>query len=79
MRIGAHQHFWQISRGDDRALLDVFGPQRLMGGSDWSVPSEASDDEIWFGMSENLFSALSEGERTKSFGGTAAEFDGVAS
>ena len=55
-------------------LLDVFGPSRMMWGSDWPVCRlEASYDE-WFAAAQALTAHLSDGDREAIFGGTAATF-----
>ena len=55
-------------------LLDAFGPERLMWGSDWPVLNLASDYEKWLDITEELLSSLSESERAKVLGETAARF-----
>ncbi|MEI9995458.1 MAG: amidohydrolase family protein [Rhizomicrobium sp.] len=59
-------------------LLDCFGPQRLMWGSDWPVLNEAGDYATWLGASVTLTEHLSAPDREAIFGGTAAAFYGVA-
>ncbi len=55
-------------------LLEVFGPDRLMWGSDWPVCQlEASYDE-WRGAAETLTEHLTAAEKEAIFGGTAARF-----
>lgn len=53
-------------------LLDCFGPQRLLWGSDWPVVTLACDYHCWFETSETLLAGLSETEREAVFGGNAA-------
>lgn len=55
-------------------LLDAFGPERLMWGSDWPVLNEAGDYAAWLDAAETLTARLSARERERIFGGTAAEF-----
>ena len=55
-------------------LLDAFGPERLMWGSDWPVLNLASDYEKWLDITEELLSSLSESERAKVLGETAVRF-----
>jgi len=54
-------------------VMDAFGPKRLMFGSDWPVCLVASDYARWFGFVEQCTSGLSNGERDRLLGGTAAE------
>jgi L-fuconolactonase len=59
-------------------LLESFGPDRLMWGSDWPVLTEAGDYESWLSASESLTRSLDEEDRGAIFGGTAARFYGIA-
>jgi L-fuconolactonase len=52
-------------------LLDAFGPDRLIFGSDWPVATLATDYERWVNAIERLTSQLSEQEQASIFGGTA--------
>jgi len=55
-------------------VLKVFGPDRLMWGSDWPVCRlEASYDD-WHGAAQALTAHLTAAERDAIFGGTAARF-----
>jgi L-fuconolactonase len=74
---------------DIRPAVDIlcaaFGPERLMWGSDWPVVNEARDAAgacepyaRWHTMASDLTAALPAPERHRLFGGTAAEFYGVA-
>ncbi|MEM1107047.1 MAG: amidohydrolase family protein, partial [Pseudomonadota bacterium] len=55
-------------------LIDVFGAERLMWGSDWPVCRlEASYDD-WFAAARQLTSHLPEAAQDSIFGGTAAAF-----
>ncbi|MCC6917895.1 MAG: amidohydrolase family protein [Alphaproteobacteria bacterium] len=58
-------------------LLEAFGPQRLMWGSDWPVLTLAGDYTGWLGMAESLTAGLSADEKAAVFGGTAARFYGL--
>lgn len=58
-------------------LIDSFGPQRLMWGSDWPVLNEAGDYAAWLGASVTLTARLTASDREAIFGGTAASFYGV--
>jgi L-fuconolactonase len=66
-------------------LCDAFGAERLMWGSDWPVVNEAWDAigvpepyTHWHAMAADLTRALPGAARERLFGGTAAEFYGVA-
>lgn len=54
--------------------LNIFGPDRLMFGSDWPVCLVASDYVRWFRFVESCTAALTPAERQSIFGGTAARF-----
>lgn len=54
------------------ALLESFGPARLMYGSDWPVCLLAASYDQVIGAAEELTSGLSPSERADVFGGTAA-------
>lgn len=58
-------------------LLGVFGPGRLMFGSDWPVLDLASTYETWWASAQELTRTLSESERAAVFGGNAARFYGI--
>jgi L-fuconolactonase len=71
-------------RTDDAALqpyvvhlLECFGAQRLMWGSDWPVLTLAGDYSNWLQQSERLLQHLPEAERTAIFGATAKTFYGL--
>jgi L-fuconolactonase len=54
-------------------VLDAFGPERLMFGSDWPVCLVASEYGRWVQTVEELTGALSDEERSRIFGGTARD------
>jgi L-fuconolactonase len=55
-------------------VLEVFGPDRVMWGSDWPVCQlEATYDE-WREAAERLTEHLSDGAKEAVFRGTAARF-----
>ena len=56
------------------ALIEAFGPQRLMWGSDWPVLTLAGSYPGWFGIASALTDQLSGQDRDEIFGGTAARF-----
>lgn len=55
-------------------LLDIFGADRLMWGSDWPVLLAASTYDAWVAMSETLLSDLSQSEQEAVWRGTASAF-----
>jgi L-fuconolactonase len=61
-----------------RAALDLFGPGRLMFGSDWPVCELAATYLEVFEALDRALGPLSGPERAQVFGGTAARFYGLA-
>ena len=55
-------------------VLDVFGPGRVMWGSDWPVCRLRCDYGVWHDAARELTATLSADERGHVFGGTAAAF-----
>ena len=53
-------------------LLDTFGPDRLVWGSDWPVCTLASSYGRWLDVTGELLSGLTEGETSAILGGNAA-------
>lgn len=53
-------------------LLSVFGPQRLMWGSDWPVVNLAGGYDAWRAATVDLLSGLSAADRAAVLGGNAA-------
>lgn len=64
-----------------RPYLDVvveeFGPQRMMVGSDWPVCLVASGYARWFGVLEEYFAGFSMQDREAVFGGNAVRVYGL--
>jgi L-fuconolactonase len=54
-------------------VLEAFGPERLMFGSDWPVCRLACDYSRWLRTIERLIAPLSDAERNRLLGGTAEE------
>lgn len=52
-------------------LLKIFGPERLLWGSDWPVLELAGTYEQWFGVASDAFADLSEPDRSLIFGENA--------
>lgn len=55
-------------------LLELFGPDRLIWGSDWPVMSLAGTYEQWIEMTEQVLRGLSEAQRAAVWGGNAMRF-----
>jgi L-fuconolactonase len=58
-------------------VVDAFGVERLMAGSDWPVCLLASEYGRWFDVLRDYFSSFSEAERDAFFGVTAVEVYGL--
>jgi L-fuconolactonase len=58
-------------------LLDAFGPDRVIWGSDWPVLNLASDYDGWNSLTTELLFELSDDERARIRGGNAACFYGL--
>jgi L-fuconolactonase len=58
-------------------LLELFGPARVMFGSDWPVCLLAGSYAEILGAAESLTDHLSDDERYDVFGGTAARWYGL--
>ena len=58
-------------------VLDAFGPERLMFGSDWPVCLLSGDYPDVVGIAEDFFARLAGPERENVFGGTATRFYGL--
>ena len=55
-------------------VLDAFGPERVMWGSDWPVCRRRASYEAWCEAAEVLTAHLDEAAREAVFGGAAARF-----
>jgi L-fuconolactonase len=53
-------------------LLDVFGPDRIVWGSDWPVLLLAGDYDRWWSASQAMLAHLSQPDCAAIFGGNAA-------
>ncbi len=58
-------------------LLELFGPGRLMFGSDWPVVTTHLDYATWWDWAHRLTAHLDSGARAALFGGNAVEFYGL--
>ncbi len=52
-------------------VLEAFGPERMMFGSDWPVLEPHAAYGAWLALSRGLFAGLDEREKDAVFGGTA--------
>ncbi len=58
-------------------LIDAFGPERLIWGSDWPVLNLASDYAAWNRLCDDFLGSLSPDEYALIRGGNAARFYGI--
>ena len=58
-------------------VLDCFGADRVMWGSDWPVLNVAGDYVGWYKIARSLTDHLSPSDQDKIFGHTAARFYGI--
>lgn len=67
---------WTINdlRPFARHILDAFGPNRVMWGSDWPVCRLQAEYDEWRGLAEELTAHLNDSQRAQIFGGTATRF-----
>ena len=59
------------------ALVEAFGPRRLMWGSDWPVLNLAGTYPQWLAIAQTLTADLAATDRDEIFGGTASRFYGL--
>ncbi|MCA1407109.1 amidohydrolase family protein [Ensifer sp. IC3342] len=59
-------------------LLDVFGADRVMFGSDWPVVLLDADYAAWFAAARDLTADRTQSEKEAIFSGTAARFYGIS-
>jgi len=55
-------------------LLNVFGAERIMWGSDWPVLRLRCEYDSWYQLAHQLTAELSPSERNRLFSGTASDF-----
>ena len=58
-------------------VLQVFGPERVMWGSDWPVLEMVGAYDGWVSATGTLLSGLTPNERAQVLGGTATQFYGL--
>ena len=59
-------------------VLKVFGPERVMWGSDWPVCRLQAEYDDWFTLAQGFTAQFSDPERAAIFGGNAARFYGLS-
>ena len=59
-------------------IIDAFGPDRLMIGSDWPVCTLAASYDTVVDVAEQLTASLSDSERAAIFGGNATRVYALA-
>lgn len=59
------------------ALLELFGPHRLIWGSDWPVVTTHRDYATWWDWAHQLTAHLTEAAQAAMFGGNAQRFYGL--
>lgn len=60
-----------------QTVLELFGPQRIVWGSDWPVLELAADYGRWIALSDLLFAGISEAERRAVWHDNAVRFYGL--
>jgi L-fuconolactonase len=73
---------WATWRAEDElrcvdVVLEVFGPERVLYGSDWPVSLLAAPYTRVFELAERAFAACTPSERAGFFGGNAARIYGI--
>ena len=63
--------------GDQTALMEVFGPDRVMFGGDWPVCTLRSSFQRWVDALDTITADKSDGERKKLFHDNAVRFYGL--
>lgn len=58
-------------------MIKIFGPQRIMWGSDWPVCRLRAEYDVWLGTARRLTGHLSLPDQKQVYGGTAEEFYGL--
>jgi L-fuconolactonase len=58
-------------------LLDLFGPDRLIWGSDWPVLTLAGTYQQWVEITEHVLRGLTDAQRAAVWGGNAIRFYGL--
>lgn len=59
------------------AVLEAFGPSRLLFGSDWPVCLLAASYQRWYEVARSFFGRLSPSEQAQVFGGSATRVYGL--
>lgn len=74
-----HGRGWQGTRLSDVSthVLDIFGADRVMWGSDWPVLELVGSYADWLSCAQNLTRHLSKADSQRVFAGTACAFYGI--
>ena len=59
-------------------VLDVFGPERVMWGSDWPVCRLQAEYGDWYSLAQDFTRHLTPSEQNEVFGGSATRFYGLS-
>jgi len=73
---GAHWSVEGLRRYTDH-VLQCFGPERLLWGSDWPVVTLAASYPAWVAATDALFAGVSGAEKDRIVGGNARRFYGL--
>jgi len=73
---GAHWSVEALQRYADH-VLQCFGPERLLWGSDWPVVTLAASYSAWVAATEALLAGVSRADKDWIFGGNARRFYGL--
>ena len=73
---GAHWSVEALRRYADH-VLQCFGPERLLWGSDWPVVTLAASYSAWVAATDTLLAGVSRADKDRIFGGNARRFYGL--
>jgi L-fuconolactonase len=73
---GAHWSVEALQRYADH-VLQCFGPERLLWGSDWPVVTLAASYAAWVATTDALLAGVSRADKDRIFGGNARRFYGL--
>jgi L-fucono-1,5-lactonase len=73
---GAHWSVETLRRYTDH-VLQCFGPERLLWGSDWPVVTLAASYAAWVGATDALLAGVSRADKERIFGANARKFYGL--
>ena len=73
---GTHWSVEALQRYTDH-VLQCFGPERLLWGSDWPVVTLAASYAAWVAATDALLAGVSRADKDRIFGGNARRFYGL--